>query len=134
MATAREVVRGARVIRARAGKSLRLSFSFVQRDSTGATVFVPVEDYTAHLQIRDTNNSRKVLLDVPETVSPTAPLSRYTDDEENTRFLIFLGKTYTSWLPESSLIECELISDNNPDDVVGLFSLILKMQPEGVTQ
>lgn len=130
MAVASETRTGARVIRAIAGKTLK--FNVAWRNPTTGTI-IPSSDYTARLQIRDAKNTRRVLLDVYESGASNAVLSRYTDiTTSEERFLIVLGKSYTSWLPEDCSLECELESDINPDDAVPLFTLLVKVKPQEV--
>lgn len=129
MATASVTSRGPAVVSGVAGKTLK--FSAVWKNPDGS-----VHDssgYTAKLQIRDSKHSRRVVLDVEESASPGAVLSRYTQMPENEeRFLIILGKSYTTWLPESCILECELTNDINPEDVVPLFSVMIKLLSEQV--
>lgn len=130
MAVARETLHGPRVIRAVAGKTLK--FNVAWRNPTTGTI-IPSSGYTARLQIRDAKNTRRVLLDVTESSAPNAVLSRYTDSETSEeRFLIVLGKSYTSWLPEDCSLECELENETNPDDAVPLFTLLIKVASQEV--
>lgn len=137
MAVAQQVLRGPQVLRAVGGKTLK--FNAAWRNPTVGGVrgsVIDSSDYTAQLQIRDAQNSRRVLLDVAESGASDAVLSRYThtNDDLTTeeRFLIVLGKSYTSWFPENIILECELVSDSNPDDAVPLFSFLVKVSPQEV--
>ena len=137
MATSQGSSRGPKVVTAIAGKTLK--FNVAWRNPTVNGVLGSVidsSDYTARLQIRDAKNSRRVVLDVEEDTAPDAVLSRYDHTLEDLsteeRFLIFLGKSYTSWMPEDCIMECELVNDATPDDVVPLFTIMIKIAPQEV--
>ena len=137
MAYAQGTTRGPQVVAGDAGKTLKFSVAWRNPTVNGVPgEIVNSDDYTARLQIRDAQNSRRVILDVLESTDPEAVLSRYlhtkADLTTEERFLIFLNKSYTSWMPDNCVFECELVNNDAPDDVVPLFTLMVKINPQEV--
>lgn len=120
-------------VQALAGKTFRLAFYW--REKRGGAIR-NADDYVATVQLKDLHNKKKVILNLEESNAPNAVFFRDSDPETfEQRWLLQLGKSYTSWLPNDLLLEAELTNTGNPDDVEPLVpGLVIKIEPEGVMQ
>jgi hypothetical protein len=129
----------------RAGKSLPLDI-LIYDENTANNSEMHLESYQGRLQVRDLRGRRRVLINAIEcddravTVEhPTAPHDPAVEPHRplrrtgNGHWLMFLGKSYTSWLPYACQIEIDLTNLTDPEDVIPLVSGTLNIIPEGVT-
>lgn len=112
----------------RAGKTLTLDI-FVYDETQPSTPELDLRSYSARLQVRDLRGRRRVLINAEESPTAGAVLQRVSMG----RWRLFLGKSYTSWLPFRSQVEVDLQNLTVADDVLPLFSGTLNIIPEAVT-
>lgn len=85
--------------------------------------------YTGRLQVRDLRGRTKVLINAGESGTANAPLRRVSKGT----WRIFLGKSYTSWLPHLSQFEVDITNGTVAEDVLLLLSGTVSITPEGTS-
>jgi hypothetical protein len=108
----------------------------------GKTAVVDTTGYDARLEIRANRPPYRVVLSsvawVPDDLEadPVAspPLGTPFYQIGIGRWEIMLGRSITRSLPPQSRFEVELVSQTDPDDVIPMFSGVLRINPEVVTE
>lgn len=108
----------------------------------GKTAVVDTTGYDARLEIRANRPPYRVVLSTVAWVPPDLEADPVDDPPQGTPFYqietgkweIMLGRSITRSLPPQSRFEVELVSQTDPDDVVPMFSGVLRITPEVVTE
>jgi hypothetical protein len=108
----------------------------------GKTAVVDTTGYDARLEIRANRPPYRVVLSsvawVPDDLEddPVASPPQGTPFYQiaTGRWEIMLGRSITRSLPPQSRFEVELVNQTDPDDVVPMFSGVLHITPEVVTE
>ena len=125
-------------LKARAGKPLKAALRYWQPGMKGLDGgLVDTSSYTARVQLRATQSTRRVLLNSKEWVQPdeTTPVPAGTVLRRVApgSWRLVLSGAITKSLPPSVRFELELVNNLDPDDVVPLASGVILVEPEVVS-
>ncbi len=123
----------------RAGARLRAQVTYWQPRKTAV---VDTDGYDARLEIKSGRVPYKVLLTATAWVPPDLSADPVASPPAGTVFYqtavgqweIMLGRSVTRSLPPLSRFEVELVSTTDPEDVIPLFSGVVRITPEVVSE